>query len=100
LTIDDMTIDDTGPASLRLSGEIDAHSAASLAHRLAEASAAKVLQLDLAEVGFIDSSGLRVLLAVHRDREGRGCRLELVDPSPVVRRLLELTALDRHLHLV
>jgi anti-sigma B factor antagonist len=59
-----------------------------------------VLRVDLAAVEFIDSSGLRVLLTTHEDQELRGARFELIAPSEAVRRLLELTSLAEHLHVL
>jgi anti-anti-sigma factor len=86
-------------ATLRLVGEVDAHTAVELGRRIAALGSPPLLRIDLAEVGFIDSSGLRVLLSTHEDQELRGARLELVAPSEAVQRLLELTALDGHLHV-
>jgi stage II sporulation protein AA (anti-sigma F factor antagonist) len=49
------------------------------------------LVLDLAAVGFIDSSGLSVLLAAHHDAQLAGRRLALRPAlSPAVRRLFEV----------
>jgi anti-sigma B factor antagonist len=93
-------IEETAPHTLRLLGEIDAHTSVELGRRLAGLGAPPVLSIDLAGVEFIDSSGLRTLLAAHEDQELRGARLELCRPSEPVRRLLELTALLDHLHVV
>jgi anti-sigma B factor antagonist len=50
------------------------------------------VQLDLAAVTFVDSTGLRSLLAASRRAEVGGRRVHLVRMSTVVRRLLDLTA--------
>jgi anti-sigma B factor antagonist len=53
--------------------------------------------LVLSNLGFIDSSGLRVLIAADRDITERGGTLTLRSPSETVRRLLEITGLNDHL---
>ena len=47
--------------------------------------------IDLEQVEFIDSSGLRSLLAASRRAEGRGTRVVLRKPSAGVLRLLSIT---------
>lgn len=84
-------------ATVVLDGELDPHSAESLAGTLRElGSADQRVVVDLAGVDFIDSSGLRVLLAADDDLRSRGSVLVLREPSEAVRRLLEITdLLDR-----
>ena len=50
--------------------------------------------LDLGEVSFIDSSGLRALLIGRDAVVSAGGEFELVNPSTVVRRLLQITGLE------
>jgi anti-anti-sigma factor len=47
--------------------------------------------IDLGDVAFIDSSGLRSLLAASRRAQERGTTVVLRSPSREVRRLLEIT---------
>ena len=61
-------------------------------------SHAALIELDLGGVTFIDSTGIRLVLwAANRSREN-GARLR-IDCGGAVRRLLELTQLDRSLPL-
>ena len=73
----------TSPSGLRLRGEIDAHSATTLASHLdpLPVSTGDVV-IDLSEVGFIDSSGLRVLVEAHQRAENEARRLVLQWPEP------------------
>jgi anti-sigma B factor antagonist len=48
--------------------------------------------LDLAEITFLDSSGIRALLVARKQALASGTRLSLRRPSPAVQRVLELTA--------
>lgn len=77
-------------------GEIDAHTAPSLAAALADEQRPN-LTIDLSGVGFIDSSGLRVLIAAHRLAADSGGSLHLRHPSDSVRRLLAISGLDGYL---
>ncbi len=99
LSRDRLRVDAEGPGCLRALGEIDVSTAQMFRRRIMGLSD-PVVRVDLSRVRFIDSSGLRVLLSAHGELASLGRRLEVVSPSRSVRRLLELTALDRHLHLV
>lgn len=80
---------------LTLVGEIDGFTAPDLAARLSDDATIDVV--DLADVTFIDSSGLRVLLQSHHDRVSTGSTLTLRAPSASVQRLLEISGLESHL---
>ena len=52
-------------------------------------------EIDLAELKFVDASGLKAILSEHRRSIRRGGRgLSLHNPSGDIRRLLALTAID------
>lgn len=77
-----------------VAGEIDASTAPTLDDALRSLPVADgSVVVDVSDVAFIDSSGLRVLisLASRADHAGRSVILER--PSPAVRRLLEITGL-------
>ena len=84
-------------STLHVRGEIDAHSAPALGDALRTHSGN--LDLDLAGVEFVDSSGLRVLIESHQLLEARGDRLTIVDPSPPVQRMFELSVVDEYLNI-
>jgi anti-sigma B factor antagonist len=73
----------------KLSGELDVACSDGLVEvvRLAIEQGGEIT-LDMADVRFIDSSGIRALLAISRQLHGRG-RLILESPSPLVRRVLD-----------
>ncbi|GGS62538.1 STAS domain-containing protein [Nonomuraea spiralis] len=52
--------------------------------------------LDLAQVPFMDSSGLHVLLAFSTDRLGRSGTVRLAGVQPLPARLLEITGVLTH----
>ncbi len=83
-------------ADITASGEIDIHTCTQLEEalvRLAHDGVATVT-LDLGEVAFIDSSGLRALVVGHKALEERGGTLMVTNPSSMAARLLEVTGLD------
>jgi anti-anti-sigma factor len=75
---------------LVLRGELDLAAAASMRARV-EAARRPTLVIDLAEVTFLDSSGLRELLNARDDAERRGARLVLCGVPARVLRLMQLT---------
>ena len=88
-----------GPrAVLTVQGELDAYTAPGLEDHIATLLGENVteLVLDLGQTGFLDSSGLRALLTLHRRLDGVSGRLELRNPSEPVVRLLEITGLREH----
>jgi anti-anti-sigma factor len=77
---------------LRVGGEIDASSAADLRMHLHRACrGASTTLVDLANVSFIDSAGLQVLLDASATAAEIGHVIFLVRPSAVVRRLIDIT---------
>ena len=77
-------------ALLRLSGEVDVAASGPVRARV-DAAAAGALVVDLSEVTFVDSSGLRELLRARMECDRRGGRLVLTGVPAVLERLLDLT---------
>jgi anti-anti-sigma factor len=78
---------ETGQTLLRVSGELDLVSEPQFEDALAKA-AGKSIRIDLTELTFMDSTGLRALLGAARAHERLTLDGEL---QPAVQRLLELT---------
>jgi anti-anti-sigma factor len=55
--------------------------------------------LDMSEVTFLDSSGLRVLVTAHERYNEAGARFVIKDPSAPVVRILEITGLLASMHI-
>lgn len=83
---------------LVLVGELDPHTAPLLRSSIDGALGDRTssLVLDVAGLGFIDSSGLRVIISAHKTMDDRGGRLALRSPTPNTLRLLEITGLAAH----
>jgi anti-sigma B factor antagonist len=95
----ELLVDEPGPSILRVFGEIDTHTAPTLAERLADIPADAALGIDLTGTSFISSAGLAVLLAAAERLEAGGGSLRLLGASETVRRLLELSGLAGRLPL-
>jgi anti-anti-sigma factor len=82
---------------VRLKGRLDAAAAPGLLARLTGAISDGRIRIvvDLAEVPFIDSTGLGVLISGLKAARRVGGDLRLAAPGPQVRKLLRLTTLDR-----
>ena len=59
----------------------------------------RVIVLDLSEVEMVDASGLGVLVSLHNWTSARGIQLKLVNPSKLLREMLELTGLTSVFHI-
>jgi anti-anti-sigma factor len=90
--------DDPDRVRLVLSGELDVAVAEMLGDRLRQLrNAGCDVRLDLAELDFIDSSGLRELITAIAGSRSDGWQLD-IDPqvSEAVRRTVDLTGLHSH----
>jgi len=89
---------DAGRVRVRLRGDLDVASAPTVTaalQRLREQGEHVLLDLDA--VGFIDMSGLRVVIAAARDGSRDGWSFRITRGSPQVRRLISLVELDGQL---
>jgi len=86
------TSDDVGGLRVSLRGDCDLAVREELvATLLAAVGRAAVVTVDLAEVDFLDSSGVHGLVAAHRAAVERGGRVVLENPSASVAAVLEVT---------
>jgi anti-sigma B factor antagonist len=82
---------------LAVSGELDIATAPTLraSFDTAHEYGAAELWVDLSDVSFMDSTGLRALLAVRRQLRERSASLAIVCPDGPVRRVFTIAGLDR-----
>jgi RND superfamily putative drug exporter len=87
---------------LRLEGELDLVTAPWLARRLRaiEADKPAILVIDLRDLRFMDSSGLRELFSARRRASADGRRIALVKGSAPIDRVLEMVRADRAIETV
>ncbi|MHB8531929.1 MAG: STAS domain-containing protein [Solirubrobacteraceae bacterium] len=85
--------------TLRLSGELDLTSAGQLETSIAEccADGARRVVLEMAELRFMDSTGLRSLLISQELCAVNDCAFAIQSLTPQVARLLELSGMDGRL---
>jgi anti-anti-sigma factor len=91
-----------GQTRVVLIGELDIASTKGLEDELAaiEANSPGTLVLDLRRVEFIDSTGLRALIAADERARSAGRRLAVARSQNAVERLLTITQLDQRLEIV
>jgi anti-sigma B factor antagonist len=88
---------DSGRVVLAVAGEIDMASAGRLDQVLdtvLDRPGVVEVVVDLAEVPFLDSTGVAALLRGAAEAVGRGATLRVTNPRPVVARVLRITAVD------
>src|SRR3954454_23835342 len=85
-----------GTRRLALRGELDMVSAPEVSARLDELAREGVaVRLDLSELAFMDSTGVRVIYTASKALQDNGGRLEIVRPQGEPWRALEITGLHR-----
>jgi len=87
---------------LALHGELDLVGAPLLQGEIESAAVegAPLIVLDLEDLQFIDSSGLRVILSAHERARERGQAFALTRGSQQVQRLLSIAGVSGHLHII
>ena len=86
-----------GTVVVKLQGELDMATAPGLGRALTEALDAKppAVVLDLTDLTFLDSTGIRILVTACRRAETEGCPFVLRSPRRSVLKALRLTGVDR-----
>jgi anti-sigma B factor antagonist len=81
---------------LHPSGEVDLATVSSLYSMMKSAGEdGRHVVVTLNEITYIDSTGIKALLDVHRLLRQRSQRLVLADPTSMVRKVIEITALEK-----
>lgn len=81
-----------------LSGELDHHAARDLRAQVdaaVERCKVQVLVLDFSEVGFMDSSGIGLVMGRYRLMQARGGHLSVVGVSERLEKVMRLAGLDK-----
>src|SRR6266480_7967691 len=101
-TLDLKTSDRPGGAQVALAGELDIATAPKLDEevRRLEAEGRELIVIDLRGLEFMDSSGLRALLAADARARERGARVVIVRGDDRIQRVLKITRLDERLEMV
>lgn len=68
--------------------------------RAALAGAQNNIDIDLSQMEFVDSAGLGSLVALRKTASEHNGRVRLINPSPHVQQILELTRLHRVFEIV
>jgi anti-anti-sigma factor len=87
---------------LHLTGELDLASSPIFERALedADVASAPLLVLDLDDLKFVDSTGLRVILLAHEGSRARGQEFAITPGSPQVQRLLSITSVAEHMRVL
>jgi anti-sigma B factor antagonist len=87
---------------VKLEGELDMANAPLLQNAIesAELAAAKTVVLDLQGLTFLDSTGLRIILAAREQCWRRGQEFAVTPGSQQVQRLLSVTGVGEHLRTI
>jgi anti-anti-sigma factor len=88
-------------ALVTLAGEVDVSTVGELYERLAalQREGVQHVALNMSEVTFVDSSGLSLLVSLHKRMESKEGGLIIFSPSAELRRLLQITGLGNYLNI-
>ena len=91
-----------GRTVLALHGELDLLGAPLLEKKIegAEIQASKIVVLDLQDLQFIDSAGMRVILAAHERARQRGQEFAMTRGPEQVQRLFTIAGVNDHLRII
>ncbi len=83
-------------ALLRVEGYLDVDTATEFQHHLANQlhHGRRHFLLDLSAVPFMDSSGMNIILRVYQEARELPGSVHIIDPTPAVRRILDLTGVS------
>jgi anti-sigma B factor antagonist len=91
------TLRTTGPHEIQLGGDVDLANAGPIGDALCKALSRRQLPLvvDLAEVTFIDSSAIAMMLHVHRHAEALGVTVTWTNPCRQACQVMRITGVDQ-----
>jgi anti-anti-sigma factor len=91
-----------GAVRVALSGELDISTAQQLEDDLkrVEAQRPELIVLDLRDLAFMDSTGLRLLILADQRAKEEGRRVAIGRGNEMIQRVLHLTRLDERLEIV
>jgi anti-sigma B factor antagonist len=87
---------------LALAGELDLASSPIFERALEDPAiaASPLLVLDLDDLKFVDSTGLRIILLAHEGARARGQQFAITPGSAQVQRLLSITSVAEHMQVI
>lgn len=93
--------EDNGTIILSVSGDVDLYSSPELREVLQKgiARSQQALGVDLSKVPYMDSSGVATLVEGRRSADGRKISFALIQPSPSVMKVLQLSKLDSYFEI-
>ena len=86
-----------------MSGELDHHTAKKARDAIDDIislNPAKTLILDMSKIGFMDSSGVGLVLGRYKIMREAGGNIEIVAASPAIRRIFEMSGVTKLISLV
>jgi anti-sigma B factor antagonist len=91
-----------GLTTVKVEGELDIATADQLSAELDAllVASGERVAVDLSGVGFMDSTGLRILIAANRKAGEAGYEFVVVTGASPARRVFELTRMDEHIRVV
>jgi anti-anti-sigma factor len=97
------TFQDADAVRVEVSGELDLSSALTFEEalrRVEDQTRAPLIVLDLRDLKFMDSTGLRLILSAHARAVNKGRKLAIVQGGDAIRRIFRITGVFSRLNFV
>ena len=91
-----------GRLVIKLHGELDHHAARGLIENISkdiDRSLPKVCVLDMKDIGFMDSSGIAVILKAHKLMKELGGEVLVINLSKQSKRVLDMAGIDKFISM-
>lgn len=83
--------------TIALKGRLDTNTAPELEKGVGELKDVKVLKVDLTNLDYISSAGLRVILTLHKNMSSNGAKLIVAHPKDEVMEVFDMTGFSSFL---
>ena len=82
---------------IALKGRLDTNTAPELEKSVGDLKEVKVLKVDLTDLDYISSAGLRVILTLHKNMSSNGAKLIVAHPKDEVMEVFDMTGFSSFL---
>ncbi|MGM0640038.1 MAG: STAS domain-containing protein [Thermotogota bacterium] len=83
---------------VKIKGEIDLNNSKTLKKEIQKINSNNII-LDFSEVSYLDSSGIGVLISIHKDLQSKSGSLEIINLDKNMKELFDMVGLSKLMHI-
>ncbi len=84
--------------TVKIKGEIDLNNSKTLKKEIQKIDSNNIV-LDFSEVSYLDSSGIGVLISIHKDLQSKSGSLEIINLDKKMKELFDMVGLSKLMHI-